>query len=78
LQLLTRNATAIHPGYGFLAENARFAEICADHEIAFIGPSPEAIRAGDKSTAKETMLRLVCPLYLVMGCFKTVSSGDRS
>jgi acetyl-CoA carboxylase biotin carboxylase subunit len=55
---LTRNATAIHPGYGFLAENARFAEICADHQISFIGPTPEAIRAmGDKSTAKETMQR---------------------
>lgn len=53
---LTRNATAIHPGYGFLAENAHFAEICADHQIIFIGPSPEAMRAmGDKSTAKETM-----------------------
>ncbi len=53
---LTRNATAIHPGYGFLAENAKFAEICADHEISFIGPTPEAMRAmGDKSTAKETM-----------------------
>lgn len=53
---LTRNATAIHPGYGFLAENARFVEICADHQISFIGPSPEAMRAmGDKSTAKETM-----------------------
>lgn len=59
---LTRNATAIHPGYGFLAENARFAEICADHEIAFIGPSPEAMRAmGDKSTAKETMIRAGVP-----------------
>ena len=47
---------AIHPGYGFLAENARFAEICADHKIAFIGPSPEAMLAmGDKSTAKKTM-----------------------
>ncbi len=53
---LTRHATAIHPGYGFLAENARFAEICADHHIAFIGPTPEAILAmGDKSTAKKTM-----------------------
>jgi acetyl-CoA carboxylase, biotin carboxylase subunit len=53
---LTRNATAIHPGYGFLAENARFVEICADHQISFIGPSPKAMRAmGDKSTAKETM-----------------------
>ncbi|MFN7317407.1 MAG: biotin carboxylase N-terminal domain-containing protein, partial [Microcystis sp.] len=53
---LTRNATAIHPGYGFLAENARFAEICADHQLTFIGPSPSAILAmGDKSTAKKTM-----------------------
>jgi acetyl-CoA carboxylase biotin carboxylase subunit len=59
---LTRNATAIHPGYGFLAENARFAEICADHQISFIGPTPDAIRAmGDKSTAKETMIRAGVP-----------------
>ena len=59
---LTRNATAIHPGYGFLAENAKFAEICADHEISFIGPTPEAMRAmGDKSTAKETMQRSGVP-----------------
>lgn len=59
---LTLNATAIHPGYGFLAENARFAEICADHQISFIGPTPEAIRAmGDKSTAKETMQRAGVP-----------------
>jgi len=59
---LTRNATAIHPGYGFLAENARFAEICADHQISFIGPTPDAIRAmGDKSTAKETMQRAGVP-----------------
>ncbi|MBD2461846.1 acetyl-CoA carboxylase biotin carboxylase subunit [Oscillatoria sp. FACHB-1407] len=59
---LTRNATAIHPGYGFLAENARFAEICADHQIAFIGPSPDAMRAmGDKSTARDTMKRIGVP-----------------
>src|SRR6478672_5314743 len=59
---LTRNATAIHPGYGFLSENARFAEICADHQISFIGPTPEAMRAmGDKSTAKETMQRAGVP-----------------
>ncbi len=59
---LTRNATAIHPGYGFLAENARFAEICADHHLAFIGPTSAAIRAmGDKSTAKETMRRIGVP-----------------
>jgi acetyl-CoA carboxylase, biotin carboxylase subunit len=59
---LTRNATAIHPGYGFLAENARFAEICADHQIAFIGPSAESMRSmGDKSTARKTMQRIGVP-----------------
>lgn len=59
---LTRNATAIHPGYGFLAENARFAEICADHQITFIGPTPDAMRSmGDKSTAKDTMKRVGVP-----------------
>lgn len=59
---LTRNATAIHPGYGFLAENAKFAEICADHQINFIGPPPESIRAmGDKSTAKKTMQKAGVP-----------------
>jgi acetyl-CoA carboxylase biotin carboxylase subunit len=59
---LTRNASAIHPGYGFLAENARFAEICADHQIVFVGPSPDSIRKmGDKSTAKETMQRVGVP-----------------
>ncbi|WP_040951343.1 acetyl-CoA carboxylase biotin carboxylase subunit [Gorillibacterium massiliense] len=47
---------AIHPGYGFLAENADFAEICRSCGITFIGPSPEAIsRMGDKSMAKQTM-----------------------
>jgi acetyl-CoA carboxylase, biotin carboxylase subunit len=59
---LTRNTSAIHPGYGFLSENARFAEICADHHIAFIGPSPESITLmGDKSTAKETMQKAGVP-----------------
>jgi acetyl-CoA carboxylase, biotin carboxylase subunit len=59
---LTRNAGAIHPGYGFLSENARFAEICADHQITFIGPSPLAIRSmGDKSTAKDTMKKVGVP-----------------
>jgi len=49
-------ADAIHPGYGFLAENADFAELCAACGITFIGPSPEAIsKMGDKATAKETM-----------------------
>ena len=59
---LTRNAIAIHPGYGFLAENARFAEICADHQIVFIGPSPDSIRSmGDKATAKKTMQQVGVP-----------------
>jgi acetyl-CoA carboxylase, biotin carboxylase subunit len=59
---LTRNASAIHPGYGFLAENARFAEICADHQIVFVGPSPDSIRRmGDKSTAKATMQEVGVP-----------------
>ena len=49
-------ADAIHPGYGFLAENADFSAICADHDIKFIGPSPGTITLmGDKSQAKETM-----------------------
>jgi acetyl-CoA carboxylase biotin carboxylase subunit len=59
---LTRHANAIHPGYGFLAENARFAEICADHNLIFVGPSPSAITAmGDKSTAKRTMQKAGVP-----------------
>jgi acetyl-CoA carboxylase, biotin carboxylase subunit len=59
---LTRNASAIHPGYGFLAENARFAEICADHQIVFVGPSPDSMRRmGDKSTAKKTMQAVGVP-----------------
>jgi len=49
-------ADAIHPGYGFLAENADFSAICEDHHIKFIGPDPETIRMmGDKSLAKDTM-----------------------
>ncbi|MGY2976264.1 acetyl-CoA carboxylase biotin carboxylase subunit [Thermostichus sp. MS-CIW-37] len=59
---LTRGATAIHPGYGFLAENAKFAEMCADHNLIFIGPSPEAMRKmGDKATARETMQAVGVP-----------------
>jgi acetyl-CoA carboxylase biotin carboxylase subunit len=53
---LITGCDAIHPGYGFLAENARFAEICADHGLTFIGPTPSVIAAmGDKATAKRVM-----------------------
>ncbi|CAN5468574.1 acetyl-CoA carboxylase biotin carboxylase subunit [soil metagenome] len=57
------NADAIHPGYGFLAENAKFSKICADHGIKFIGPTPEMINSmGDKITAKETMIKAGVPV----------------
>ena len=50
------NADAIHPGYGFLSENAKFSKICSEHGIKFIGASPEMIdRMGDKASAKATM-----------------------
>src|SRR5437868_11042947 len=50
------NVDAIHPGYGFLAENAHFAEVCGACNITFIGPTPEAIRMmGDKAQAKRAM-----------------------
>ncbi|MEW6436813.1 MAG: acetyl-CoA carboxylase biotin carboxylase subunit [Pseudomonadota bacterium] len=55
-------AEAVHPGYGFLAENARFAEILAEHQIDFIGPSAEHIRLmGDKIEAKRTAKKLGIP-----------------
>ncbi|MCF6443720.1 acetyl-CoA carboxylase biotin carboxylase subunit [Nereida sp. MMG025] len=55
-------AQAIHPGYGFLSENARFVEILEDHGITFIGPTSEHIRVmGDKITAKDTMKKLGVP-----------------
>ncbi|NJL14076.1 MAG: acetyl-CoA carboxylase biotin carboxylase subunit [Microscillaceae bacterium] len=57
------NADAIHPGYGFLSENAAFSRICAEHGIKFIGASPEMIETmGDKSTAKDTMKKAGVPI----------------
>ncbi len=54
---------AIHPGYGFLSENARFAEVCASCNITFIGPSPNAIRLmGDKNTAKQCARKAGVPI----------------
>ena len=58
-------ADAIHPGVGFLSENARFAEMVEEHGIAFIGPSPEHLRImGDKVTAKQTVAALGLPVIL--------------
>ncbi|MDD4179318.1 MAG: acetyl-CoA carboxylase biotin carboxylase subunit [Candidatus Margulisbacteria bacterium] len=55
-------AEAIHPGYGFLAENAKFAEICAESGIVFIGPSPDSMnRMGDKATARKTVQKAGVP-----------------
>jgi acetyl-CoA carboxylase biotin carboxylase subunit len=57
------NADAVHPGYGFLAENAKFSQICADHGIKFIGPTPDMInKMGDKITAKDTMIKAGVPV----------------
>ncbi len=56
------NADAIHPGYGFLAENAQFAEMCQENKIAFIGPTPQSINAlGNKSQAKKAMRKAKVP-----------------
>ncbi|MFN6082578.1 MAG: acetyl-CoA carboxylase biotin carboxylase subunit, partial [Bacteroidota bacterium] len=57
------NADAIHPGYGFLSENAKFSQICRDHGIKFIGASPEMINSmGDKASAKDTMKKAGVPV----------------
>src|SRR5690606_38589260 len=56
-------ADAIHPGYGFLAENAEFSEICARSELTFIGPTPQQIRLmGDKAAARRTMREVGVPI----------------
>ena len=57
------NADAVHPGYGFLAENADFAEVCQVYGVKFIGPTPDMIRKmGDKVTAKNTMIKAGVPV----------------
>lgn len=71
------NADAIHPGFGFLSENAEFSRICAEHGVKFIGPSPEMINSmGDKSTAKATMKKAGVPTIPGSdGLLKSVTEG---
>jgi len=69
------NADAIHPGYGFLSENAKFSGICRDHGIKFIGASPEMINAmGDKASAKDTMKKAGVPV--IPGSDGLLASSD--
>lgn len=73
------NSDAVHPGYGFLSENAKFSAICRDHGIKFIGASPEMINAmGDKASAKETMKKAGVPTIPGSeGLIKDVGEGIR-
>jgi acetyl-CoA carboxylase biotin carboxylase subunit len=71
------NSDAIHPGFGFLSENAEFSRICAEHKIKFIGPTPEMINSmGDKATAKATMKKAGVPTIPGSdGLLKSVAEG---
>jgi acetyl-CoA carboxylase biotin carboxylase subunit len=73
------NADAIHPGYGFLSENADFVKICDEHNIKFIGPSANAIsKMGDKSVAKETMREAGVPVVPgSVGVVKTYEAAKK-
>lgn len=73
------NADAIHPGYGFLSENAEFSRICSEYGIKFIGPSPEMILAmGDKSTAKSYMKKAGVPTIPGSdGLIKSLEEGKK-
>ena len=71
------DADAIHPGYGFLAESAHFAEVCQDCRITFIGPGPEIIRLmGDKAAARQTMIKAGVPV--LPGSEGVVTSSDEA
>jgi len=67
------NAAAVHPGYGFLSENADFAKACADNKLVFIGPSAECIAAsGNKSAARRTLMS--AGIAIIPGSQDTISS----
>ena len=74
------NADAIHPGYGFLSERSKFAQICGEHEIKFIGPTPEMIDSmGDKASAKATAKRAGVPCVPGSeGLLKDVADAKRT
>ena len=73
---LISGADAIHPGYGFMSERADFAEICAEHNIKFIGPSPESMKLmGDKATARKTMMSKNVPITPGIGIITDIEEA---
>ena len=73
------NAEAIHPGYGFLSENANFAEVCQTSNIVFVGPRPEVMQLmGDKNKARETMAALGLPVLPGSGVVQSVSDARKA
>ena len=76
---LISGADAIHPGYGFLSENAEFAEICAKHNIKFIGPSANSMKAmGDKSNARKTMSSKNVPIIPGTDILKNIKEAKQA
>ncbi|TDL95376.1 acetyl-CoA carboxylase biotin carboxylase subunit [Macrococcus carouselicus] len=74
---IVSNADAIHPGYGFLAENSKFAKLCAEHDIIFIGPTPETIdKMGDKAEARKTMIAAGVPV--IPGSKDVIPTGQEA
>ncbi|MBR2562799.1 MAG: pyruvate carboxylase, partial [Eubacterium sp.] len=72
-----RGVDAIHPGYGFLSENADFAKACEDNGITFIGPSSEVLgKMGDKLNAKEIAIK--CGVPIIPGCEHPLKSADEA
>ncbi len=73
---LISGADAIHPGYGFMSERADFAEICKEHNIKFIGPSPESMQLmGDKATARRTMISKDVPVTPGIGIITDINEA---
>lgn len=76
---LISGADAIHPGYGFLSENADFAQICAEHNITFIGPTPDSMKLmGDKATARKTMAAKKLPIIPGTGIISDLNEAKKA